>query len=162
MGLFERNDYGRGYRGLDHGPGGRPRGAWGRFANRADSGTRRGYDRAYRGPHGGGYDAGDFAYRGLEGGWSTAFNRGAHDPQWDWRFAAGNRYDQDMEPPRRGYDRGYDRAFRSSPQPGRTRFGGVRREWRDAGGGTGRYDVEHRGEPAYPPRDFRGRGWGGR
>jgi hypothetical protein len=187
MGLFERNDYGRDYRG----PGDRLRGAWNRFENRVEGGMRRGYDRPYRGDRGGGYDASDFAYRGLDGAWSTAFNRGAHDVQWDWRRAGGSPYDQDTEPRGRGYDRGYasgpgahgydrgyaygpgargyDRGFRPSPQLGRTRFGGARREWRDLGGGVDRYDVEYRGwnsgvgdEPAYPRRDFRGWNRGGR
>lgn len=177
MGLFDRDDYGRDYRGGGRGLGDRMRSAWNRFENRVEGGARRGYDQPYRGNRGGGYDAGDFAYRGLDGAWSTAFNRGAHDVQWDWRRAGGSRYDQDMEPRGRGYDRGYagqgargyDRGFRPSPQLGRTHFGGARREWRDLGGGVDRYDVEYRGwnsgvgdEPAYPRRDFRGWGRGGR
>lgn len=192
MGLFDRDDYGRGYRGGGRGLGDRMRTAWNRFENRMEGGARRGYDQPYRGNRGGGYDAFDFAYRGLDGAYSTAFNRGAHDVQWDLRQASGSRYDQDMEPPRsrdraqgydrgfaaQGYDRGftsgygargYDRGFRPSPQLGRTRFGGARREWRDPGGGVDRYDVEYRGwnsgvgdEPAYPRRDFRGWGRGGR
>ncbi len=110
MGLFDRNDYGRDYRG-GRSPGDRARGAWHRFEQRMEGGPNRGYDRDARVSAGragggrggqaggrGGYDAGDFAYRGMDGAWSTAFNRGAHDTQWDWRAAGGSRYDQDMAP----------------------------------------------------------------
>jgi hypothetical protein len=116
MGLFDRNDYGRDY-GRDYrggrSPGDRVRGAWNRFGQGMEGGMHPGgYDRDVRsgagrgtgggwggqGQQGGGYDASDFAYRGLDGAWSTAFNRGAHDTQWDWRAAGGSRYDQDMAP----------------------------------------------------------------
>jgi hypothetical protein len=125
MGLFDRHDYGRDY-GREHGGrglGDRMRGAWHRFEARM-GGEGRGYDRGmiqggggHRGGADRGYDAADFAYRGMEGPWSTARNRGAHDPQWDWRAAGGARYDQDTS----RYDRdlprargGYDRGYRSS------------------------------------------------
>lgn len=121
MGLFDRNDYGRDYRGGGRSLGDRVRGAWNRFEQRLGGGHG-GYDRgmrftAGRGPHGGydrdmqygggrpgnrgnrGYDGNygpmSFAYRGLDDAWGTARNRGAHDVQWDWRAAGGNRYDQD-------------------------------------------------------------------
>src|SRR3954451_12844661 len=73
MGLFGRHDYGRDYRGEGRGFGDRLRGAWNRFENPMEGGMPRGYDRGMRG--GGGYGASDFAYRGLEGAWSTARNR---------------------------------------------------------------------------------------
>lgn len=174
MGLFDRHDYGRDYRGEGRGLGDRLRGAWNRFENRLEGGMR-GYDRGWhgggydRGMRGGGYDASDFAYRGLDGAWSTARNRGAHDVQWDWRRAGGSPYDQDVL---RGYGRdygarGYDQGMRGGGMPGRTPFGGfggARRAWRQ--GGPDRYDVGYRGwgggigdEPGYQGRDFRG-GWG--
>lgn len=170
MGLFDRHGYGRDYRGEGRGVGDRLRGAWHRFEDRLEGGMGRGYDRGMRGydrgMRGGGYDASDFAYRGLEGGWSTARNRGAHDVQWDWRRAGGSPYDQDMM---RGYGRdygarGYDPGMRGGGMLGRTQFGGARRAWRQ--GGPDRYDVGYRGwnnglgdEPGYQGRDFRG-GWG--
>ncbi|HSU16011.1 hypothetical protein [Longimicrobium sp.] len=127
MGLFDRHDYGRDY-GREHGNGrglgDRMRGAWQRFESRMGGGMHgRGYDRGMmqgggwnHGGEGRGYDASDFAYRGLDGAWSTARNRGAHDAQWDWRAAGGARYDQDIA--RHG---GYDRGFRA--QPGMQRGG---------------------------------------
>jgi len=136
MGLFDRNDYGRDYRGGGRSLGDRMRGAWNRFGQRLDGAMHHDYDRdlnygrSYRaGPggwggeahHGGdydrGYNAASFAYRGLDDAWSTARNRGAHDTQWDWRAAGGNRYDQDLGPRRgrlgqeRGGRNGYDRGF---------------------------------------------------
>jgi hypothetical protein len=150
MGLFDRNDYGRDYRGEGRGLGDRLRGAWHRFEDRLEGGAGRGYDRGMRGYDrgmrgGGGYDASDFAYRGLEGGWSTARNRGAHDAQWDWRRAGGSPYDQDMMS---GYGRdygarGYDPGMRGGGMLGRTQFGGARRAWRQ--GGPDRYDAGYRG-----------------
>ena len=172
MGLFGRHDYGRDYRGEGRGLGDRLRGAWNRFESRMEGGMHRGYDRGMRG--GGGYDAGDFAYRGLDGAWSTARNRGAHDVQWDWRRAGGNPYDQDVA---RGPSRGYGRDY------GATRSGGYDREFgvfrptgagwfpasRPAYGRPDRYDVEYRGwnggvgdEPGYQGRDFGGWGRGRR
>ena len=144
MGLFDwnesRNDYGRDDRAGGRGEslGDRMRGAWHRFEERMGGGPQRGYDRdpGYRGGArdgydrgmvrrdpgrtwnaGGnrGYDAGDFAYRGMDGAWSTAYNRGAHDSQWDWRAAGGSRYDQDLGGRAQGgYDRGHgaQRAMR--------------------------------------------------
>jgi len=88
--------------------GGNPRG---RGGQQGWSGAGRGYDQ------GGGYTPSSFAYRGLDDAWSTARNRGAHDTQWDWRAAGGNRYDQDMGPRggfqgrERGGPAGYDRGF---------------------------------------------------
>ena len=79
MGFFGRHDYGRDYRGGGRGLGDRLRGAWNRFENRMeggmpprlDRGMRGGYDRGRRGGRTGdagrGYDASDFAYRGLDG-----------------------------------------------------------------------------------------------
>lgn len=120
MGLFDRNDYGRDYRGNDRDPRERTRDARDRFESRGREIPRRlDYDREMRGRQGG---AGDgrmgrnrddadrgwrpgpfsFAYRGLDDAWSTARNMGAHDTQWDWRAAGGNRYDQDLGP-RGGY-----------------------------------------------------------
>jgi len=119
MGLFDRNDYGRDYRG-ERSLGDRVRGAWDRFESRMGGGASHGgYDRDVRfsaghgqggngwsnQSRGRGYDASDFAYRGLDGAWSTARNRGAHDAQWDWRAAGGSRYDQDMAP-RHGWTQG--------------------------------------------------------
>ena len=185
MGLFGRHDYGRDYRGEGRGLGDRLRGAWNRFENRLEGGMHRGYDRGMRSGGGydqgmrggGGYDAGDFAYRGLDGAWSTARNRGAHDVQWDWRRASGSRYDQDIShAPGRGYDRGYGRDYGA----GRSMGGGYDRDvvtFRPTGAGwfpasrqgrTDHYDVGYRGwnggvgdEPGYQGRDFRpwGRGW---
>jgi len=172
MGLFDRHDYGRDYRG-GRGLGDRPRGAWNRFEERLEGGMHRGYDRGMRGS--GGYGASDFAYRGTEPGWSTARNRGAHDVQWDWRRASGNPYDQDIARGgwgssgwSGGYDRdygarGYDRGFQGGGRLlGPTRFGGARRAWQQ---GPDRYDVEFLGwnggvgdEPGYPRRDFGSRG----
>jgi hypothetical protein len=148
MGLFDPHDYGRDYRGEGRGLGDRLRGAWHRFEDRLEGGPGRGYDRGMRGYDRGmrgGYDASDFAYRGLEGAWSTARNRGAHDVQWDWRRAGGSPYDQDMM---RGYGRdygarGYDPGMRGGGMLGRTQFGGARRAWRQ--GGPDRYDVGYRG-----------------
>lgn len=121
MGLFDRNDYNRDYHGGGRSLGDRMRGAWNRFEQRLGGGQG-GYDRGMRfsagrggmqggydrDMHGGGwgnpggqnreYGPGSFAYRGLDGAWSTARNRGAHDVQWDWRAAGGNRYDQDLGP----------------------------------------------------------------
>jgi hypothetical protein len=174
MGLFGRHDYGRDfrgyggdYRGQGGGFGERLRGAWNRFENRMEGGAPRGYDRGMRGGAGGGYDAGDFAYRGLDGAWSTAFNRGAHDVQWDWRRAGGSPYDQDAARADGGYGRdygagramgrGYDRGYGAHERE-RMRF-------RAGPGGRGpdRYDVGYRGwnggvgdEPGYQARDFRG------
>lgn len=166
MGLFDRHDYGRDYRGGGRGMGDRPRGAWNRFESRTQGGMDRGYDRGFQGGHRrGGYDSGDFAYRGMEGAWSTARNRGAHDVQWDWRHAGGSPFDQDtsdrgfaaraydLDYGRGGYDRdygareygrdaggdygarGYDYGLRPDPMLGHTRFGGARREWREMGRG---------------------------
>ena len=128
MGLFGRHDYGRDYRGEGRGFGDRLRGAWNRFENRMEGGMHRGYDRGMRGGYdrgmqGGGYDASDFAYRGLDGAWSTARNRGAHDVQWDWRRAGGSPYDQDMAP---SSSRGYGRDYGA----GRSMGGGYDRERR--------------------------------
>src|SRR4051812_442436 len=144
MGLFDRHDYGRDYgreaggRGL----GDRMRGAWQRFeARMGGEGHGRGYDRGmmqgggWNGNRGGGnrgYDAGDFAYRGMEGAWSTARNRGAHDAQGDWRAAAGSRYDQDTS----RYDRDLPRARSGGYDHGY----GARR-----GMGGGDYDRDVRG-----------------
>ncbi|HEV7590268.1 MAG TPA: hypothetical protein VGO40_19315 [Longimicrobium sp.] len=107
MGLFGRHDYGRDYRGEGRGFGDRTRGDRNRFGNRMEGGMHRGYDRGMRG---GGYGPVDFAYRGLDDAWSTGFNRGAHDVQWDWRVAAGNPYDQDNRRPSGG---GYGRDYRA-------------------------------------------------
>jgi hypothetical protein len=178
MGLFGRHDYGRDfrdygrdYRGEGRGLGERLRGAWNRFENRLEGGMHRGYDRGMRGGRGGGYDASDFAYRGLDGAWSTARNRGAHDVQWDWRRAGGSPYDQDMARPSGGY--GGDYGARRSMGGGYDREFGVLRAtgsgWFPANRpGPDRYDVGYRGwnggvgdEPGYQARDFRGwnRGW---
>ncbi|HET7232338.1 MAG TPA: hypothetical protein VFJ16_20190 [Longimicrobium sp.] len=139
MGLFDRNDYGRDYRGGGRSLGDRMRGAWNRFEERMGGGhpgydrdLHAGYDNS-RGRQGygasgggwfggsgnreGGYGPASFAYRGLDDAWGTARNRGAHDTQWDWRAAGGNRYDQDTGPRRgfmgqeRGGRSGYDRGF---------------------------------------------------
>jgi hypothetical protein len=169
MGLFDRHDYGRDYyRGEGRGMGERLRGAWNRFEGRVERGMHGGYDRGLRG--GRGYDASDFAYRGLEGPWSTARNRGAHDVQWDWRRAGDSPYDQDLMRGGwgGGYDRdygarGYDRGMQGGGMLGRTRFGGARRSWQQ--GGPDRYDAQSRGwnggpgdEPGYPRREWGG--WG--
>jgi hypothetical protein len=172
MGLFGRHDYGRDYRGEGRGFGDRLRGAWNRFENRMEGGMHRGYDRGYDrgmrgGGGGGGYDASDFAYRGLEGGWSTARNRGAHDVQWDWRRAGGSPFDQDTS--RGGYGRDYG-AGRSRGGGYDRHFGGMQPTgggWYPAGqpsyGRQDRYDVGYRGwnggvgdEPGYQGSDFRG------
>jgi len=92
--------------------------------------------------HGRGYDAGDynassFAYRGLDDAWSTARNRGAHDTQWDWRAAGGNRYDQDLGP-RRGFP-GQERGGRHDYDRGFTGRGGGMDYDRDFGA-RGEYD----------------------
>lgn len=150
MGLFDRNDYGRDFRGGGRSLGDRMRGAWNRFEQHVGGAMHHGYDRdlnrgpAYgaggRGGEGrGGYDRGynpsSFAYRGLDGAWSTARNRGAHDTQWDWRAAGGNRYDQDLGPRRgmQGQERGgrhdYDRGFL-----GGHRHEGYDRDWSARGG----------------------------
>jgi hypothetical protein len=141
MALFDRHDYGRDY-GDGRSLGDRMRGAWHRFEDRMSGGMHgRGYDRGMmhgdRWGHGGarGYDSGDFAYRGMEGAWSTARNRGAHDAQWDWRAAGGSRYDQDMSRGRDGYDRGYTAR--------RTAAGGYDRDLHARHGGD--YDREMRG-----------------
>ncbi len=146
MGLFDRHDYGRDYGG-GRSLGDRMRGAWNRFETRLGG---RGYDRGWRDRgadltgtrwggnperEGRGYDAGDFAYRGTEPGWSTGFNRGAHDPQWDWRAAGGGRYDREMQ---RGWGGGYDRGFRARGDYDRELRGGYDRDLR------GRYDRELR------------------
>jgi len=144
MGLFDRHDYGRDY-GRDpagRGLGDRIRGAWQRFeARMGGEGHGRGYDRGMmhgggwnRGGENRGYDAGDFAYRGMDGAWSTARNRGAHDAQWDWRAAGGARRDQDTA----RYDRdlprasggGYDRGYGARPDMQR---GGYDRDVRGGG-----------------------------
>jgi hypothetical protein len=180
MGLFGRHDYGRDYRGEGRGLGDRLRGAWNRFEHRLEGGMHRGYDQGMRG--GGGYDAGDFAYRGLDGAWSTARNRGAHDVQWDWRRAGGSPYDQDIA---RGSSRGYGRDYGAGRSMGGydrgygagSMGGGYDRDvvtFRPTGGGwfpanrpgygrPDRYDVGYRGwnggvgdEPGYQGRDFRG------
>ncbi|MBV9109303.1 MAG: hypothetical protein JO306_07850 [Gemmatimonadetes bacterium] len=192
MGLFDRHDYGRDYGG--HSLGDRVRGAWYRFEDRMYGGGRGGDDRDFgrggwnrpdarydrdmsrgnRGRQGGGYDASDFAYRGMDGAWSTARNRGAHDVQWDWRAAGGSRYDQDTSRGRgggydrgysasRGMDRGYDRDMprhvdaddpfgdRQGRTPFRVMRGGFDREsgnrggWFHAGGGRDPDDVRNRG-----------------
>ena len=161
MGLFGRHDYGRDYRGGGRGLGDRIRGAWERFEGRMG-----GYDRDMRGGGGGGgYDASDFAYRGLDGAYGTARNRGAHDVQWDWRRAGGSPYDQDTPHAQGGYGRdyaarGYDRGMRGGPAMGRPSFGGARRQLQ---AGPDRYDVGYRGwnggigdEPGYQGRGFRG------
>jgi len=124
MGLFDRNDYGLDYHG-GRSLGDRVRGAWNRFESAMDGGPHHGgYDRDVRfgaghdsgggrggqGQGRGGYDASDFAYRGLDGAWSTARNRGAHDAQWDWRAAGGSRYDQDMAP-RHGWAQGHGQQY---------------------------------------------------
>lgn len=170
MGLFDRHDYGRDYHGEGRGMGDGLRGAWNRFENRGERGMHgRGYDRGMQGGRGG-YGAADFAYRGLDGAWSTARNRGAHDVQWDWRRAGGSPYDQDLAGGGRGGGygreygaRGYDRGMQGGGMRGRTRFGGARRAWQE--GGPGRYDAQYRGrnggtgeEPGYPRRGFGG--WG--
>jgi hypothetical protein len=157
MGLFDRNDYGRDYRGGGPSLGDRMRGAWNRFEQRLDGAMHHDYDRDLRygreagngrtyrtggwGGEGarGGYDRGyspaSFAYRGLDDAWSTARNRGAHDTQWDWRAAGGNRYDQDLGPRRGmfGQERGgrhdYDRGFF-----GGHRHEGYDRDWSARGG----------------------------
>ena len=178
MGLFGRHDYGRDYRGEGRGLGDRLRGAWNRFEHRLEGGMHRGYDRGMRGGgggydrgmRGGGYDATDFAYRGLDGAWSTARNRGAHDVQWDWRRAGGSPYDQDtLRPSSRGYGRdygaghsmggGYDRDFGALRATGAGWFPANR----PTHGRTDHYDVGYRGwnggvgdEPGYQGRDFRG------
>lgn len=131
MGLFDRHDYGRDYGG-GRGLGDRMRGAWNRFEHRLGAGHGRGYDRETMQGGRGGYDAGDFAYRGTEPGWSTARNRGAHDPQWDWRAAGGSRYDQDMGPrsaryggdygARGGYDRDLRGRYDGDVRGGRDRM----------------------------------------
>jgi hypothetical protein len=154
MGLFGRHDYGRDYRGEGHGFGDRLRGAWNRFENRMEGGMHRGYDRGFdrgydRGMRGGaGYDASDFAYRGLEGGWSTARNRGAHNAQWDWRRAGGSPFDQDTS--RGGYGRdyhgyagsgGYDRDFGVMRPTGAGWYPASRPGY----GPRGRYDNGYRG-----------------
>jgi len=156
MGLFGRHDYGRDYRGEGRGFGDRLRGAWNRFEHRMEGGMHRGYDRGMRGydrgMRGGGYDAGDFAYRGLDGAWSTARNRGAHDVQWDWRRAGGSPYDQDMaHPSSRAYGRDYG--------AGRSMGGGYDREFgafRPTGGGW-----FPAGRPGYDRPDRYDRGWNG-
>jgi hypothetical protein len=154
MGLFDRNDYGRDYPG-GRSLGDRMRGAWNRFEHRLgghhgydrDLNARdAGYDRTYRaggggwtggsGNRGGDYDRGytpaSFAYRGLDGAWSTARNRGAHDTQWDWRAAGGNRYDQDLGPrggwmgQERGGRHEYDRGFFGRGHQGYDRDYGAR------------------------------------
>jgi hypothetical protein len=180
MGLFGRHDHGRDYHGEGRGFGDRPRGAWTRFEHGMEGGMPRGYDRGMRGGPGsgydreirggGGYDASDFAYRGLDGAWSTARNRGAHDVQWDWRRAGGSRYEQDTS--RRDYGRdygaghggggGYDRDF-GAMRP----TGGWYPASRGSYGRQDRYDVGYRGwnggvgdEPGYQARDFRGLGRG--
>ncbi|HET7464347.1 MAG TPA: hypothetical protein VFJ82_24020 [Longimicrobium sp.] len=158
MGLFDRNDYGRDYPGGGRSLGDRMRGAWNRFEQRVGGAMHHGYDRdtrfgrevgngrPYHGGSGqggdprgydGGYTPASFAYRGLDGAWSTARNRGAHDTQWDWRAAGGNRYDQDLGPrggwmgPERGGRNGYDRGF----------LGGHRHDGYDRGwSGRGGYD----------------------
>lgn len=175
MGLFGRNGYGRDYRGGGRGMGDRLRGAWERFEGRM--GGNGGYDRELQGRGGGGYDAGDFAYRGLDGAWSTARNRGAHDVQWDWRRAGGSPYDQDVSRASSGgygrdyAARGYDGSMRGGPGMGYSSFGGARREFRAGPGRSGpdRYDVGYRGwnggigdEPGYQGRDFNGWGRGRR
>jgi hypothetical protein len=186
MGLFDHDGYGRDYRGghgRHEGLGDQMRGAWHRMEDRF--GGHGGYDRemrrgANRGG-GGGYDASDFAYRGMEGAWSTFRNRGAHDPQWDWRRAAGSRYDQDLGryESRGGHGRdygaglgGYGGGHGGQPWRGgaddpygdrqrRTPFHGMRGGWN--ANRPDRYDVEYRGwnrgvgdEPAYRAEDFRG------
>ncbi|SOD01812.1 hypothetical protein SAMN05216486_10173 [bacterium JGI 053] len=159
MGLFGRHDYGRDYRGGGRGFGDRLRGAWNRFEHRTEGGMHRGYDQGMRGGSGG-YDASDFAYRGLEGAWSTARNRGAHDVQWDWRRAGGSPYDQDVA---RGG--GYDRQYATFRPTG----GGGYPAGRPGYGRPDRYDVSYRGwnggvgdEPGYQGRDFGGWGRGRR
>jgi hypothetical protein len=147
MGLFGRHDYGRDYHGEGRGFGDRLRGPWNRFENPMESGMPRGYDRGMRGGGGGGgYDASDFAYRGLEGGWSTARNRGAHDVQWDWRRAGGSRYDQDTS--RRDYGRdynagrgGYDRQLGAMRPAGGGWYPAGQRDY----GRDSRYDAGYRG-----------------
>jgi hypothetical protein len=99
MGLFRHDDYWRDYR-AEHPRDPRMQAGWGGAPPR----PRRGYDAEPR-DSGRGYDARDFAYRGMEGAWSTAFNRGAHDPQWDWRQAA--RHQRVPYAPGEGYDGGY-------------------------------------------------------
>ncbi|HYH78841.1 MAG TPA: hypothetical protein VEX86_03570 [Longimicrobium sp.] len=144
MGLFDRNDYGRDYHGGGRSLGDRVRGAWNRFESRLGGGPRHGgYDRDVRYTAGGGgdrggyaqhggYDAADFAYRGLDGAWSTARNRGAHDSQWDWRAAAGSRYDQDMgprpghQPGQQGRQPRYDAGYRAHGGTGYSRDYGAR------------------------------------
>jgi hypothetical protein len=172
MGLFGRHDYGRDYRGEGRGLGDRLRGAWHRFEHRLEGGVQRGYDRGMHG--GGGYDASDFAYRGLEGPWSTARNRGAHDVQWDWRRAGGSPYDQDLAPTRRGYGRdyaaghapgGYDRDFGELRATGSGWFPASRPDY----GRPEPYDAGYRGwnrggrpGPEYRGREYRPWGRGGR
>jgi hypothetical protein len=148
MGLFERGGYGRDYRDRPDERGGMR--GW-------RSAPPRGYDREWRGPshqaspprhpHELGYSASSFAYRGMEGPWSTAFNRGAHDPEWDWQRAAGGRgaYDDEYSG-RAGEPRRWE-------QPPRGAYGGGDRErgLLRGGGYGGRprsgYDRGYGGEP---------------
>ncbi|HVG46164.1 MAG TPA: hypothetical protein VM890_15585 [Longimicrobium sp.] len=173
MGLFGRHDYGRDYRGEGRGFGDRLRGAWNRFEHRLEGGTGRGYDQGMRG--GSGYDASDFAYRGLDGAWSTARNRGAHDVQWDWRRAGGSPYDQDIA---HGSSRGYGRDYGAGRSTGgydrdvvtfRPSSAGRFQANRPGYARPDHYDVGYRGwnggvgdEPGYQGRDFRPWDRGGR
>jgi hypothetical protein len=147
MGLFDRNDYGRDYRG-----------------RRPPEGMRGGRNRPDRwqgaGQRGDHYSPAAFAYRGMEEGWSTAYNRGAHDPEWDWRAAAGDAYDRDLSP--RGFrgGRGYDRGFASRGHGYGLDYG---RDYRPDPGARARYERSMRGgaggqhgghRPWHPFRDL--------
>ena len=84
----------------------------------------------------------------MDGAYSTARNRGAHDVQWDWRRAGGSPYDQDIARGG-GYGRDYgagrsgryDREFGTFRATG----GGWFPSSRPGYGRPDRYDVSYRG-----------------